>query len=360
MAVLLWSPSDSPPSDMEASIAAVERILNYRFRDKHHLEDALTHSSYSDSPSYERLEFVGDAALGLAFTNYVYLTYPKLDQGLLSLIRSANISTEKLARVAVKHRLFQFVRHNAADLALMVKEFTEIVNEEDGPVAYGGSMKAPKILADIVESVAAAIYIDADYNLETLWKIFRGLLEPIVTLEDLQQQPQPVTLLFDICQKQRKQVDIIHSKNGEKTIAEVYVDGEFIASDSSYQKDIAKLTAVKKALLKLSKSMAVDVDSFGIDESFKIEGAKQKLHELSTKKKWSKPIYELEKDEGPPHEKKFVSAVKIPTKGGILCISGEEKTRVKEAENSAAFNMLRSLQEYGYMEFGQQFVSCLY
>ncbi|KAE8734008.1 Ribonuclease 3-like protein 2 [Hibiscus syriacus] len=334
---------------MKASIDAVERILNYRFQDKSLLEDALTHSSYLDSFSYERLEFVGDAALGLAFTNYVFLAYPKLDPGLLSLIRSANISTEKLARVAVKHRLFQFVRHNAVGLEQKVNEFTMLVSEEDGPVAHGGSMKAPKVLADIVESVAAAIYVDVEFNLVTLWKIFRGLLEPIVTLEDLQQQPQPVTLLFEICQKKRKQVDIRHSRDGEKTVATVYVDGKFISSDSSYQKDIAKLNAVKGALLKLSKSMAVDVDLFGIDGSFEIGGAKQKLHELCTKKKWSKPIYELAKDEGPSHEKKFVYAVKIPTKGGILCIEGEEKSRVKEAENSAASNMIRSLHEYGYL-----------
>lgn len=125
-------------------------------------------------------------------------------------------------------------------------------------------------------------------------QIFRGLLEPIVTPEDLQQQPQPVSLLFEICQEQGKYVDIKHWKNGVKNIATVFVDGEFIASGSSEQKDIAKLNAVREALRRLSTSIVVDVDSIGINEingSFEIKEAKQKLHKLCIKKKWAKPIY---------------------------------------------------------------------
>ncbi|XWS09769.1 hypothetical protein CRYUN_Cryun39dG0017800 [Craigia yunnanensis] len=342
----------SSPFKIEASMAAVERILNYSFRNRRLLEEALTHSSYSDSTSYQRLEFVGDAALGLALTNHVFLAYPKLDPGQLSLIRAANISTEKLARVAIKHSLFQFVRHNAIGLEHKVREFAEVVSQEDDPVSYGGSMKAPKILADIVESIAAAVYVDIDFNLTKLWVIFRGLLEPIVTLEHLQQQPQPVTLLFEFCQKQGKHVDIKHWKTELKNIASVYVDGEFVASGSSEQKEIAKLNAARGALHKLSESMPVDLNAFGIngiDGSSEIEGAKQKLHELCGKKKWPKPIYELEKDEGRPHEKKFVSSVKIPTVDGTLYITGDEKSRVKEAENSAASFMIRALQENGYL-----------
>ena len=129
-------------------------------------------------------------------------------------------------------------------------------------------------------------------------KTFRGLLEPIITLEDLQQQPQPVTMLFELCQKQGKQVDIKHWRNGAKNIASVYVDGAFVASGSSEQKEIAKLNAAKQALLKLSKSIPTNIGmlgySLGLNGSFEIEGAKQKLHELCCKKKWPKATYRYE------------------------------------------------------------------
>ncbi|KAJ6333238.1 hypothetical protein OIU77_009158 [Salix suchowensis] len=332
---------------MEASVFAVETILNYNFKNKRLLEEALTHSSYTDSASYQRLEFLGDAALGLALSNYVYLAYPKLDPGQLSLLRAANISTEKLARVAIKHGLYRFVRHNAIVLNDKVKEFSDAVSREDDDddgLVYGGSIKAPKILADIVESVAAAVYVDVD---------FRSSKTLGVTFEDLQQQPQPVTTLFEMCQKQGKIVDIKHWKNESRNIASVHIDGQFIASSSSEQKEIAKLNAAKGALLKLSNSFPTNLNNVSLDifdgSSFEIEGAKQKLHELCIRKKWPKPNYNIENEMGPPHEKKFVCAVQISTADGILYVSGDERMRVKDGENSAASSMIRALQDTDYL-----------
>ncbi|KAL3632718.1 hypothetical protein CASFOL_025702 [Castilleja foliolosa] len=103
-------------SAMEASMSAVQSLLRYTFNNKKLLEDALTHPSYTGSASYQRLEFVGDAALGLAISNYFFLKYPDIDQGKLSLVRAANISTEKLARVAVRRHLYKYVRHNVPAL----------------------------------------------------------------------------------------------------------------------------------------------------------------------------------------------------------------------------------------------------
>lgn len=90
-------------------------------------------------------------------------------------------------------------------------------------------------------------------------------------------------------------VDMKNWRNGSKTVSSVYVDGSFVASGSSKQKQIARLDAAREALKKLSKFMdisnrtAITID--GIDESFEIEGAKQKLHDFCSKKKWQKPTY---------------------------------------------------------------------
>lgn len=337
----------SVSKEMEASVRAVEAILKYQFKNKRLLEEALTHSSYTESSSYQRLEFVGDAALGLAISNHVYLAYPTLDPGQLSLIRSANISTEKLARVAIRHGFYKYVRHNAAALDEKVREFALAIQDEDDAVSYGGLVKAPKILADIVESVAAAIYIDLNLDLQALWVIFRGLLEPIATLEDLEQQPQPVTMLFELCQKDGKQVNIKHWRHGVKNIATVFVDGKFVASSSTEQKETAKLKAAKKALLMLSEPRSNGVEmkdcSKEFNETFEIEGSKQKLHEICGKKKWPKPSYRVEKEVGPAHDRRFVCAVHFETIHGKLSTVGEEKSRVKDAENSAASSMLHGL-----------------
>ncbi|XP_015581042.1 ribonuclease 3-like protein 2 isoform X2 [Ricinus communis] len=325
--------------EASSSISAVEKILNYTFKNKQLVEEALTHSSYTASPNYQRLEFIGDAALGLALSNHVFLAYPDLDPGHLSLLRAANISTEKLARVAVKHGLFRFLRHNATALDDKVKEFSDaVLREEDEAVAHGGTVKAPKVLADIVESVAAAVYVDVNFDLQRLWV----------------QQPQPMTMLFELCQKKGKEVDIVHWKSGTKNIASIYVDGGFVASGSSEQKETAKLNAAKGALQKLSHLMPSNLGHFEdvlktIGGSFEIEGAKRKLHELCGKKKWPKPTYNIEKETGPSHEKKYVCSVQIATVDGVLYMRGDEKMRVKEADNSAASLMIRALQESNYL-----------
>ncbi|PON41196.1 Ribonuclease III [Parasponia andersonii] len=306
-------PPPRPSAEMEAAVGAVERIIG----------------------------------------NHIFLAYPNIDPGDLSLLRSANISTEKLARVAVRHGLYRFVRRNAPALDEKVREFAESVYNEEDAVAHGGSIKAPKVLADIVESIAAAIYVDVNFDLQRLWVIFRGLLEPMVTLEDLMQQPQPVTMLFELCQKHGKQVDIRHWRDESKNVASVYVDGKFVASGSSEHKEIAKLNAAKLALCKLSKSLPITnglsqiMD--GISESFEIEGAKQKLHELCGKKKWPKPVYKIEKEEGPAHGRTFVSSVQISTANGKLFMMGDDKSRVRDADNSAASLMIRALQESDFL-----------
>ncbi|KAI3941456.1 hypothetical protein MKW98_022463 [Papaver atlanticum] len=327
-------------------VSSVEEIIQYRFRNKSLLEEALTHSSYTESPSYQRLEFVGDAALGLAVANFVFLTYPDLDPGQLSLLRAANISTEKLARVAIRHNLYPFMRHNAPSLDIKVREFALAVQEEGDEIPHAGSVKAPKVLADLVESIAAAIYVDCNFDLKLLWEYFSRLLEPIVTLETLEQQP--VTMLYEVCQKQGKHVDIKHWRKGTRNIASVYVDGKLIGSSSSDQKDIAKISAAKEALERMYEMGSLPLEDGSIvkvDDLQEIEGAKQKLNSLCTKKRWSMPVYKVDKELGAAHERGFVCSVQIETAAGTYVTSGDVKTKVKEAENSAASMMLHGLED---------------
>ncbi|XP_043691484.1 ribonuclease 3-like protein 2 [Telopea speciosissima] len=331
--------------NMRAAVAAVEDILRYRFKDKTLLQDALTHSSYTDSPSYQRLEFVGDAVLGLVLAENVFRDYPDLDPGHLSLLRAANISTEKLARVAVRHELYRYVRHKAPSLEAKVSEFVLAVQEEDGAVTYCGSVKSPKILADIVESVAAAVYVDCNYDLKALWKVFKRLMEPIITLETLHKQPQPVTVLFEFCQKQGKQVDVKHWRKGSKNIASVYVDGKLIGSGSSDQKEIAKLNAAKEALEKLWKLQPSETKTGGGNGADKIEGAKHKLNEICGKKRWRQAKYSIKSEEGPSHDRKFICSVKVDTVDGTYISTGDIRSRIKDAENSAASVFLHSLKD---------------
>ncbi|KAI4320797.1 hypothetical protein MLD38_034243 [Melastoma candidum] len=107
------APVSLPSPWIEQSVEAVEKILNYTLAYRKLLEEALTLSSCDNYPSYQLLDFVRDTSLSLAAATHVFLAYPSLDPGQLSLLRSANVSTEKLAEVAVRNRLYPFLRCNA-------------------------------------------------------------------------------------------------------------------------------------------------------------------------------------------------------------------------------------------------------
>ncbi|KAL1803537.1 hypothetical protein ACET3Z_032184 [Daucus carota] len=332
MEMLKNDDEDDCPEMLEA-IRSVEQILNYKFKDQQLLEKALTHPSYTKSESYERLEIVGDAALGLAIINFAYIAYPHHNPGVLSLIRAANISTEKLARVAISSGFYKYVRHNSPSLDYKVKKFTELVQQEEDITIYGGEMKAPKVLADIVESVVGAVYEDLCFDLKATWLVVGGLLEPIITPQMLQKKPQPVSQLFELCQKNGQQVDIKQSRENDKTTASIYIDKKLIVSASSDQKDNAKLHAATAALERtIQPTSEMDIRS-SFSENGMIGTAKRKLEQFSLKKKWAKPTYRLVREEGPNHAKTYVCSVSLKVGDYLFCQEGEVKSRLKDAED---------------------------
>ncbi|XP_042471814.1 ribonuclease 3-like protein 2 [Zingiber officinale] len=309
-------------------VEAIERLLGgYKFKDRLLLEEAFTHSSVEGQPSYQRLEFVGDAALGLAVTNFVFLTNPTLGPGHLTLLRSANISTEKLARAAVRHGLYRFLRHNSTTLDHVVAEFTAMVMkeapEDAGRLQHGGYIKAPKVLADIVESFAAAVYIDCHYNLETFWKIFRGLLEPVITEETVEEQP--VAALYMLCQKHGRRLDLKNQTEGSLCFVSVLVDEQLVCTAYSQKKATARINAARKALPLLPAVATGDEAAGKKDDS-----------SLCDKNHWAYPANRIVKGESPAHKKEYVCCVQLEIDDNTVLVSlGGPKPGVKDSDKSA-------------------------
>ncbi|XP_022858272.1 ribonuclease 3-like protein 3 [Olea europaea var. sylvestris] len=230
-----------PRENNDELAEGIKNITGYDFKDKNLLLQAFTHHSYEENctSSYERLEYVGDSVLNLMVAEEHYLSYPGLQPGDLTRLRAANVDTEKLARAALKHRLHRFLRHNKPILAGQIKEFEESVVEY--PLHSWGLIDAPKALADIVESLIGAIYIDSNRSMNITFEIAKELLQPEITPESIQKHP--VTMLYEICQKKNWEVSIrdIWRKTGE---VEVYVDGKF-AGRGKYEGK--KLIAVNRA-----------------------------------------------------------------------------------------------------------------
>ncbi|XP_048420224.1 ribonuclease 3-like protein 2 isoform X1 [Pyrus x bretschneideri] len=331
-----------PSPEMKDSVTAMEKIVGHNFKNKRLLEEALTHSSITYFPSYKRLAVLGDAALGLAMSNHLFLAYPNMDQGNFTELRSANVSRGKFACAAVKHGFYGCLRHRSPALDNEVTEFAREVSIWNGKneptLVYDGAIQPSRVLAEIVEAVAAAVYIDLNFDLDKLWMKFKHLLEPIVTLEGLPHHP--VTVLFKFCQKHGMRVEIQGSRNNTEnlSIACVRVDGYIVASASYKHMEIARLSAARTALSELSNSFGISCKSVKVVTE---NEAKQNLNVLCDKKRIPKPTYKIEKESGPAHEKRFVSSVEIATVE--LKMMGDERSTIKDAQNSAAALMILGL-----------------
>jgi ribonuclease-3 len=127
-----------------ANADALRTTLRYAFRKPALLAQALTHRSYG-SPHNERLEFVGDAVLNCVVAATLFERFPMLPEGDLSRVRAALVNRDTLARVAQSLDLGPALRLG------------------DGEVRSGGRER-PSILADALEAVFGAVFIDGGYE----------------------------------------------------------------------------------------------------------------------------------------------------------------------------------------------------
>jgi len=143
------------PIPLPRSLANVERVdalqsaLGMQFSDPTLLREALTHRSYLNEinqawPSNERLEFLGDAVLGLISTDYLFRRFSELGEGELTNLRSALVRTETLARFAQEINLGQY---------LFLGRGEEL----------SAGRKRPGGLACAFEALLGAIYVDQGY-----------------------------------------------------------------------------------------------------------------------------------------------------------------------------------------------------
>ena len=125
----------------------LEARLGYTFRDRTLLENALMHSSYANErraagcTSNERLEFLGDSVLGMVTAEKLYKLFPNLPEGRLSRMRAELVCEQSLHAVALGLELGQYL--------LLGKGET-----------HTGGRERPSILADAVEAIIAAMYLD--------------------------------------------------------------------------------------------------------------------------------------------------------------------------------------------------------
>ena len=132
------------PAVTEGALAALQARLQHSFADARLLQQALTHRSFS-SDHNERLEFLGDSVLNLAVAHLLYKRLSALPEGDLSRVRANLVRQETLHQLALKLALSPLLRLGEGE-------------------ARSGGPSRPSILADAVEALIGAVYLDAGYG----------------------------------------------------------------------------------------------------------------------------------------------------------------------------------------------------
>uniref|UniRef100_A0A803NSH9 Endoribonuclease Dicer homolog 1 n=1 Tax=Cannabis sativa TaxID=3483 RepID=A0A803NSH9_CANSA len=349
-------PSNIPETVLRnVNFDALEGALNIKFRDRGLLVEAITHASRPSSgvSCYQRLEFVGDAVLDHLITKHLFFTYTNLPPGRLTDLRAAAVNNENFARVAVRRNLHVHLRHGSSALEKQIRDFVKEVQVEfsrPGFNSFGlGDCKAPKVLGDIVESIAGAIFLDAGRQTAVVWKVFEPLLDPMVTPETLPMHP--VRELQERCQQQAEGLEYKATRNGNLATVEVFVDGIQVGIAQNAQKKMAQKLAARNALVALKEKESAEAKEKEDENGKKKNGAqtftRQTLNDICLRRNWPMPFYRCVNEGGPAHAKRFTFAVRVNTtdKGWTDECVGEPMPSVKKAKDSAAVLLLELLNK---------------
>ena len=157
--------------------------LGYYFKNIYVLENALTHTSFKTyfNPSNERLEFLGDAVLGMVTSEYLYNRFPDYSEGKLTKIKSVVVSRTTLSKVGIEMNLTRYI---SVGKGLMTN-----------------NVLPKSLIANVLEAIIAAIYIDGGLEEVTNF-IIKKLENEIDIVCNNQHEKNYKSILQHFCQKQ--------------------------------------------------------------------------------------------------------------------------------------------------------------
>jgi ribonuclease III len=239
-----------PPAGIEASLLPEDKIvadaqkdLGLAFNDAAVLRIALTHSSFAyqtgSNEFNEKLEFLGDSILGAAITDYIFHNFPEMQEGGLAKLRANLVRAETLADVARGLGLGSF---------LLIGKGAE----------QSGGRQNESILADCLEAVIGAVYLDQGYEIARKFviDIFR---QKVAEQGEQKELGDPKTTLQEMTMDRWSMLPIYHivAQQGPAHrpmfSAAVSIHGQVVGRGAGTSKKKAEQVAAKEALKELSK-----------------------------------------------------------------------------------------------------------
>ena len=216
-------------------------VYEYEFRDRTLLTAALTHSSYANEnrgrscDSNERLEFVGDSVLGMVVATRLYERYPEMPEGRMTRLRAQLVCEESLHGIALELELGRYIRLGRGE-------------------EHSGGRTRTSILADAVEAVIAALYLDGGLEVARQF-ISQRLLSDLADeecagadsktrLQELVQRKSGQSLTYEMLGESGPDHDKVFT-------ARVCLNGESVGEGKGRTKKEAEQSAAREALRRL-------------------------------------------------------------------------------------------------------------
>jgi len=228
---------------VSSDLKKLEQQLGFKFKNQNLLKEALTHRSYLNEnpmwrfPHNERLEYLGDAVLELAVTEFLYKKFPSYEEGTLTSLRAALVNYQMLSRVA---------------RAISLENYLLLSRGEAKDMGKAREV----ILANAVEALLGAIYLDQGYAVaaDLVEKIVMVHLDEIIKyelykdpksrLQEIVQEKIKVTPTYRVL----KESGPDHQKN---FLVGVFFGEKMVAQGEGSSKQEAELKAAEAALSKL-------------------------------------------------------------------------------------------------------------
>lgn len=221
----------------------LEEKIGHKFKNRELLLTALTHSSYANekhdrSLSYERLEFLGDSVLGLVTAEFLYAHKPALPEGRMTRLRAELVCEGSLKGIAEELGIGRYMRLGRGE-------------------ERSGGRGRPSILADMVESVIAAIYLDSGME-----EARRFIIDKLLSHAELGEQHRIADYKTELQELVQRQADghVSYEQTGESGpdhnklfFFTVYINGVAAGEGSGRSKKEAEQAAACAALEKMRK-----------------------------------------------------------------------------------------------------------
>lgn len=170
----------SSPARSDRLVAAAQKFTGYHpFENERVVMEAFTHPTSLDPTlgSYQRLEWIGDAVLCLAVREWIYINNTTTPVGEMVMIEESMVANETLAFLCLRAGVHKYLRHHDQSLPGRIDQYEwNVCHRRRG--LWG--TEPPKAMADVVESLIGAVYVDG--GLEAGKRAVRFILEPVIKL----------------------------------------------------------------------------------------------------------------------------------------------------------------------------------